>query len=242
MFMISYEAVDENIEEVGKFDGHTIPRPKYRCGKCSKAIKEEYVHTSNECYNCNNGLTAVGENVDRVFAISIYISDAEHTDLMEDIFSLKDEFENLSKFSGMLEWGVRNHDALSEFDLIVVPPSGESDSDEGNHMVPLGEALSERVDIPFADIIYKKEDYPSQKTLGLKDRLENLEGKIGCEIENLDANRVLVVDDIATSCATVSETARAVLESGATEAKGLVIARDENLRNLEFANVIKEKE
>lgn len=240
--MTSYEAIEENVEVVGEFNGQTVSRPKYRCGKCSKAIREQYTYTSNECRNCNQGLTAVGEYVDRVYAIGMYISDAEHTKLMEDIFALKDEFENVGKFSEMLEWGVRNHGDLANFDLVVVPPSGESESSEENHMIPLVEALSERVDIPFSDIIYKLDDYPSQKSLGLYERLENLEGKIGCEMDDIDANRVLVIDDIATSCGTLSETARAVLDSGAREAKGLVIARDEDLRNLEFANVIQETE
>jgi len=239
--MASYEAIEENFELVGEFAGDEIYRPKHRCSRCSRAIQEGYTQTSEVCYFCNKGKNAVGEHVSQVFAISIYVSDAVNTDLMEEIYEVKDDFKHTDKMSDMLSWGVENHEELADFDLIVTPPSGEADASDENHMIPIGKLVSEKVNIPFRDLTYKKEDYGSQKNLSLEERLENVRGKIGCKEDTIDANRVIVIDDIATTCATISETARAMSESGASEVKGLVIARDEDLQNLEFANVIREE-
>jgi predicted amidophosphoribosyltransferase len=240
--MARYRNVEENWEDVGGFDGLTIDRPKYRCQKCSRAIKEEYLKTSGECYDCNNGEIEIGEFIQRVHAVTVYVPDAKNTDLMEGIYDLKDELENVSKFAAMLEWAVKNDNDLESYDLIVVPPSADSSSTEKNHMVPVAEELSAKVDIPFRDIIYSKSDHPSQKSLEFDERKENVQGKIGCREKDLQGERVIILDDIATSCSTLSETAKAVIESGASEAKGLVIARDESLRNLEFAGAIQKVE
>ncbi|KAA9410968.1 ComF family protein [Haloarcula hispanica] len=237
--MAEYEIIKENVTKIGEIDGRNLWRPKYRCQNCSKAIQKQYLRTSGECYHCNEEDVAVGNYISKVFAMTFYASDAEYTEFEEAIFDLKDELEYVSEFTDILEKGFNEY-SLSNSDLIVVPPSGTAESDEQNHMKSIGESVSERVGIPFRDITYKKEDYPSQKGLGTEERLENVKGKIGCTETDIEADNAVVVDDIATSCATLSATAQALVESGVDNVKGLVIARDEDLSNLQYANVLAE--
>ena len=104
----------------------------------------------------------------------------------------------------------------------------------------LGEIVSENTGIPFRDLMYKLEDYRSQKGLDPEERAENVDGKIGCREDNLDADRVLVIDDVATTCATLSSTAQALKQVGAEAVTGLVIGRNENFSNLKFAGAATE--
>jgi predicted amidophosphoribosyltransferase len=128
---------------------------------------------------------------------------------------------------------------LRDRELIVVPPSGTADSSDQNHMVPLATKLEDEVGIPFRDITYKKEDFASQKGLSLEERIDNVIGKIGCEEDSIEADKALVVDDIATSCATISATAEALIESGVDQVAGLAIAKGIDIQGLRHADVLK---
>lgn len=239
--MATYEIIEENVEKIGEFQDRGIWRPKYRCGNCSKAIQEEYTRTSGECYHCNDGNVAVGEYLNRVYAMTFYISDVEKTGFIKGLFDLKDNFENVDEFSELLEIGFDDY-PIDDSELLVVPPSGTANSEEDNHMNPIGEEVSKKVGIPFQEITYKKEDYASQKQLGIDERIENVRGNIGCTEDSLEADKAIVLDDIATSCATLSATAQALSEAGVSEVLGLVIARDENIQNLEYSNILEEVE
>ncbi|WP_152418314.1 ComF family protein [Halorubrum aidingense] len=239
--MTTYEVIEENVEESGEFHGQAIWRPKYRCQKCSRAIKKSYTKTSGECYYCNNDLTAVGQYIDEVYAMTTYISDVEKNEFIEAIYDLKDNLEHISEFANILEQGFEDY-PIADAELLVVPPSGTAESSTDNHMIAVAKEVSDRVEIPFRDIIHKREDYASQKELGLEERLDNLQGRIGCTEDSIAADKAIVIDDIATSCATVSATAQALVESGVSDVSGLVIARDEDIQSLEFANILAEVE
>jgi competence protein ComFC len=68
---------------------------------------------------------------------------------------------------------------------------------------------------------------PAQQTLHAADRLQNLLGTVTCcapaDVEDL---RVLLVDDVATTGATLSACAHALAEAGARRVSALVFARD----------------
>lgn len=239
--MPTYEVVEENVKKIGEFQRKNIWQPKYRCKKCSRAIRESYTRTTQKCRSCNKDELPIGEYLSRVYAMTVYISDVEPDGFIQALFDLKNDFEHVSEFSELLEKGFDDY-PVSDSELIVVPPSGTADSDAENHMIPIGEEVGSKVGVPFRNITYKKKDYPSQKHLGFEERIENVRGKIGCTEESIAANKAVVLDDIATSCATLSATAQALIESGVSEVRALVIARDEDIQSLEFANVLSEKE
>lgn len=237
--MARYELVEENAEKVGEFGGTSVIRPKFRCKKCSRAIKEGFTHTSEVCNLCNNGENPVGEELDRIFAVSIYVPDADDDDLVKAILDAKDG-DRHEMMSDLLSWGIENDDALNQSDLITVPPSGSADvDDENNHMASIGELLSSKVEIPFECLLTKDEEYESQTGLSGEERKENIKGSMKTK-KRVDVDRVLVIDDVATTGSTLAEAARALSAAGAEEIKGLVIARDEDLTNLEFADVVRQ--
>lgn len=240
---MAYEIVEENTEIVGPFgdDNFEFRRPKYRCKYCSKTIDKDYYRGRGDCYQCYQGNLPLGDQLSQVWAAGVYITDMDHP-LKQTIFDLKDYHKNIALFGEILEWELEERYNPDQIDMIIVPPSGEATSDEENHMIPVGEELGKRTGIPFENLAYKKEDYPSQKKLSFEERIENVRGKIGCRDDNLPAEEILVVDDIATSCATLAETSRALLDSGVENAIALAIARDENTGNLEHAGVLRRDE
>lgn len=239
--MAEYEVVENNVNKVWEFNGRNVWQPEYRCSKCSRAIQESYTRTSGVCYDCNEGDIPIGDDLEKVYAMSVYISDIKNTEFIQGLYDLKDEQKYTSEFSDLLAKGINEY-TLTDYDLIVVPPSGTADSGEENHMIPLAEELSNEVSIPFENITYKEDGYSSQKQLDHEERIENVSGNIGCTETSLSAEKALVIDDIATSCATLSATAQALTEAGVSTVTGLVIARDENTQGLEHANVLKKVE
>lgn len=239
---MGYEVVEEYVETVGPFsDDFEVTRPKFRCRDCSRAIPYEFYTGVGDCYQCYQDELPIGDALEKVTAFGVYITDRDHQ-LKNAIYDLKDNRQNVSLFGEILEWEVDEQYDFGDPEILVVPPSGSSDSDAGNHMVPVGQNLSERTGIPFEDCIYKTEDYPSQKRLSFEERLENVRGKIGCRHDQLEADKALVIDDIATSCATVAETARVLAQVGVQRTRALVIARDTNTGHLEHAEVLRRVE
>jgi competence protein ComFC len=72
----------------------------------------------------------------------------------------------------------------------------------------------------------KIRETPPQVSLGREGRLKNIQGSIACVDKALIKNRkILLIDDISTTGATLSECARSLKESGAKEVFGIIIAR-----------------
>lgn len=71
---------------------------------------------------------------------------------------------------------------------------------------------------------------PAQKTLSREERLENAKHAYSCHPDaDLSGKRVLLVDDIITTGATVSSCALALLKAGAVDVTAAALAADEEL-------------
>jgi len=91
----------------------------------------------------------------------------------------------------------------------------------------LARNISSRFNLPGGDALVRVRDTKSQISLPRDKRLKNLEGAFSCQDQDLVKNRkILLIDDVTTTGATLNECARALKDSGAKEVWGAVVARN----------------
>jgi ComF family protein len=112
--------------------------------------------------------------------------------------------------------------------VIPMPLSAQRLRERGfNQSHEIARNLARRLHLPLADAACKRIRHtPPQASLPLDERRANIRGAFQCSI-NLDGARVVVVDDVLTSGATLNELTRELLRAGAAEVNGWVLARTE---------------
>ena len=121
---------------------------------------------------------------------------------------------------------------IMNVDVVVPAPTGRGESERGfNHSKKLARYISMNMKREMLDCLQKDEDAGTQKTAGSVERFSNIKGSIGIkdeiqgEIENkLFGKKVLLIDDVCTTGATLNECAAVLKAAGAMEVHGLVFA------------------
>jgi len=92
----------------------------------------------------------------------------------------------------------------------------------------LAEELGKLLGLPVVrDCLIRKQHTPPQaRTSTIKERRHNVSGAFACRDQRLRARQVLLIDDVATSGATLDACAAALKANGATSVWGLVLARE----------------
>ena len=115
-----------------------------------------------------------------------------------------------------------------EVDLLTaVPLSKKRQRERGyNQSQLIARNLSWAVGIPYQkDLLFRNRDTRSQVGLDAVERDLNVEGAFSPGNYPIRGKSILVVDDIATTGATVSHCARALLDAGASHVYGMTLAR-----------------
>lgn len=114
-------------------------------------------------------------------------------------------------------------------DLIVpVPLHRTRQKERGFNQVDLfGKPLAKRLGLPYRPVLLKRERArPEKHLLHFEERWEAVRGAFvireGGRVDNL---RILLLDDVMTSGATLDACSRALREAGAKSVAGLTIAR-----------------
>ncbi len=116
---------------------------------------------------------------------------------------------------------------FDKFDLITsVPLHWEKKLERGfNQSEIIAKKLSKRAGKPYAEMLKRVKDTKSQMKLKRSQRLTNLEGAfcLGKNMEIIGKN-ILIIDDVATTGATLEECGKVLKAAGAREVWGLVVA------------------
>jgi ComF family protein len=110
--------------------------------------------------------------------------------------------------------------------IIPVPLSIKGLRERGfNQSLLIARVISKEIKVPLLmDILIKKKETPPQIGLSAKERLLNL--KNAFEVKgNVDGLRLLLVDDVMTTGATVTECSKVLMKAGAKEVIVLTLAR-----------------
>lgn len=100
-----------------------------------------------------------------------------------------------------------------EFDFITYVPSINRLG--FNHSGYIAKEMSKKLNLHFEEnLLYSAKHVKKQHKSTIKERIENVEGKYKCNY-NISGARVLLVDDIKTTGATVDECAKVLLFAGA---------------------------
>jgi competence protein ComFC len=132
-------------------------------------------------------------------------------------------------FADRLAEAVGNEKDVLRADVVVpVPLHRERERERGyNQAALLSKPLAKRLRLPHkAVLLMRTRARPDKRILSLEERWESVRGAFatrpGSQVDN---QRVLLVDDVLTTGATLDACARALREAGAKSVVGLTIAR-----------------
>ena len=114
------------------------------------------------------------------------------------------------------------------YDVIVpVPPSRPGQW--YNSPTLLAKQLARRMELPCeTGCLYKQRKTPNQVGLSAEQRLSNLQGAFGVHnSQRIEGKRVLLVDDVITTGATLHACAQALLQNGVESVFAVSIAASE---------------
>ena len=115
-----------------------------------------------------------------------------------------------------------------DFDLVVpVPLHAKRRRERGyNQSELLARALERQIAVPFKPVLVRVRPTLPQVGLTHSERTENVRKAFRCvRSEQISRKRVLLIDDVMTTGATVASAARALLDGGALRVSVLTVAR-----------------
>jgi len=141
---------------------------------------------------------------------------------------IKDAAEPLSSLIISHLTNLNKGDNFQDFILIPVPLEKRKLKKRGfNQAEEIAKELSKNFKIPvFNNTLIKTKSTPAQVELEKTKRQENIKGVFSCQkIELIKNKKILLIDDVFTTGATLEECARILKEAGAKEVWGMVVAR-----------------
>jgi len=145
-------------------------------------------------------------------------------------FKYNHAFWNQPLLIDLLEAAARSHYAIRDYDLMVaVPLHGMKQRERGyNQSMLLAKSLGKRLGIPVAKPgwLIRVRATPSQTRLTARRRLTNVRGAFRAgRFADWKNRRILLLDDVMTTGATVSECAKVLKDAGARVVDVITLAR-----------------
>ena len=122
-----------------------------------------------------------------------------------------------------------------EYDLITwIPVSEKRRKERGyDQAMLLAMAVALELNDVAVETLRKERDNPAQSSLaGQEERLKNVKNAyVVSEPQLVDGKRILLIDDILTTGATMDEAAKVLLKNGAQAVLGAALAQPSHIRN-----------
>ncbi len=201
-----------------------------RCAFCRRLLDREERYLCERCQGVLPWLEGAATEKKGEF-FSLCVSPLRYEgDVRESIHRYK--FKGISGYAGtygvLTAQCVRDHLA-GRYDLVTwAPLSKKRRRKRGYDQAELlAQAVAQELDCPAAAILCKRRDTPAQSGLkGEAERRANAMGAYECAEPTLAAGkRVLLVDDVVTTGATLSECAKVLLTAGAAEVVCATLAK-----------------
>ena len=141
------------------------------------------------------------------------------------IFKYEDGQSLTSVFGKKLGSAIKKH-RLSGFVLVPIPLSKKRLRYRGyNQSLFLAKEITRHTSVPYADIMERKQSVLSQVQTGSKrERRQNVTGVFSIKKDVDLPSKIVLVDDVITTGATVEEATRILKQAGACEVRVLSIA------------------
>jgi ComF family protein len=114
------------------------------------------------------------------------------------------------------------------FAVTFTPTSAHRKTQRGyNQAEEMAKAVAEGTGLPFLVTMSRPHDVLHQVGLSRAERLENVVGTISyIGKENIERRKIVIIDDVYTTGATLEECAKVLRAAGYREVWGLVLSRD----------------
>ncbi|MFI3325489.1 MAG: hypothetical protein R3Y35_04865 [Clostridia bacterium] len=139
-------------------------------------------------------------------------------------FKFKGKTSYARKFIG-LTLQTLNDFSFEKYDMITyVPMTKDRVKQRGyNQSQLLANALEKQINVPVSNALVKVKSNKIQHFLSPKERKENVKGVYECQADVIGQN-IILIDDIITTGATISQCAKILYQNGANIVTGLCIA------------------
>lgn len=205
------------------------------CGWCSKPLLTNY----KKCVDCNRELPII-----KTYAASIYLlpdkkdpkSKIYHDNypVNKEIWQLKNIGNSAAENLGecMVFMINNSYQYLKSFDLLVAAP--QSNESRGfNQASLLAKNISDRINIPFSDILFKRIPSAPQHQTSYEKKGINVNNLYDCSTP-VDGLKIIIIDDVYTTGSTMNNCAKALFSCGAKEVRGFVMGRSTDVRNIKY--------
>ena len=118
---------------------------------------------------------------------------------------------------------------IPEIDIIIPAPLSQSGGKIANHANYIATEISSIIRKPNIDLLIKDKRTKAQKFLNKEQRIQNLKGKIMIKPNSIDlvkSKTILVIDDVTTTGATLSEITKVLKQNKAGKVYAFTLAKD----------------
>ncbi|MFZ5392265.1 MAG: phosphoribosyltransferase family protein [Patescibacteria group bacterium] len=199
------------------------------CGDC---LKEKIITDTNFCCpecRLENGNGGVCVNCRAKWNLDHLLVACCPTELLREIL-LQYKYKDIYRLTDVLAFFLtKKLDKVGEkYDCVTfVPLHSKRERWRGyNQSAILAKILAKNYNIAFAKIMYRWRFGSPQVNFDRVGRKKNVEGVFAMMKKmDLSGKKILVVDDVCTTGATINECARILKENGAEQVDGLVVVR-----------------